>query len=261
MSTPQKRKPISTEVKKKIIDAKEKNPVKSLADLAKEFSTTYHKLTRANIQTILNNKEQILAAVGEGIGAKRARLRKANNVDLEESLLFWTKQVRSENVAMTGPPLKVCFVFICHLSLIMFKEKAIEVAAELNIEDFKASEGWLENFKARHSIKFRAEQGEAAAVDIEVVKEWQQTILRESLSKYSPDDVFNADETGLFYRLMPNKTMAFKGKFTILSFIDRPTRFRRKVYRRKKEQRAHHCAGRIKRVGNREASSAGHWKV
>lgn len=83
----------------------------------------------------------------------------------------------------------------------------------MGIEDFKASDHWLENFKKRHGIKFRTEQGEAAAVDQEVVATFQQTVLQEALKKYSADDVFNTDETGLFWRLMPNKTLAFKGKF------------------------------------------------
>ena len=86
------------------------------------------------------------------------------------------------------------------------------MAEELGIEGFKASDGWLDNFKERHSITFRIEQGEAAAVDLEVVQNWQQGILREKLTKYSPDDMFNVDETGLFWRIMPNRTLTFKSK-------------------------------------------------
>jgi len=86
------------------------------------------------------------------------------------------------------------------------------LAEILKIGDFKASTHWLENFKNRHGIKFRTEQGEAAAVDLEKVEDWRQKVLNDALTKYSADDVFNADETGLFWRLMPNKTLAFKGK-------------------------------------------------
>lgn len=86
------------------------------------------------------------------------------------------------------------------------------MAEELEIEDFKASDHWLENFKNRHGIKFRTEQGEAAVVNQEVVATWQETVLKEALAKYSANDIFNSDETGLFWKLMPNKTLAFKGK-------------------------------------------------
>uniref|UniRef100_A0A914C297 DDE-1 domain-containing protein n=1 Tax=Acrobeloides nanus TaxID=290746 RepID=A0A914C297_9BILA len=97
------------------------------------------------------------------------------------------------------------------LSLGTYSEKAIELAKKLEVQDFDASDHWLQNFKTRHSIKFCSEQGEAAAVNLQVVETWQQTVLREILAKYSADDVFNVDETGLFWRLMPNKTLAFKG--------------------------------------------------
>lgn len=87
----------------------------------------------------------------------------------------------------------------------------MKLAKELKIDDFKASNGWLQNFQSRHSIVFRKEQGEAAAIDMEVVENWQQTILREALSRYAPGDVFNVDETGFFWKVLPDKTMAFKG--------------------------------------------------
>lgn len=89
------------------------------------------------------------------------------------------------------------------------------MAEELGIETFKASDHWLENFKDRHGIKFRTEQGEVAAVNQEVVTTWQETVLKDALAGYSADDVFNADETGLFWKLMPNKTLAFKSKVLV----------------------------------------------
>ncbi|KMZ76545.1 hypothetical protein ZOSMA_10068G00010, partial [Zostera marina] len=89
--------------------------------------------------------------------------------------------------------------------------KAIKLAELLMVEGFKASEGWLSNFKERHGIVFKKVQGEAAAVDMEAVDNWRQDILIKLLTEYSPKNVFNVDETGLFWRLMPDKTMTFKG--------------------------------------------------
>lgn len=79
------------------------------------------------------------------------------------------------------------------------------------LDSFLASEGWLSKFKHRHSITFRSNQGEAGAVDLEELGNWQQDVLQAEISKFSPNDVFNADETGLFWQLLPNKTLAFKG--------------------------------------------------
>ena len=35
--------------------------------------------------------------------------------------------------------------------------------------------------------------------------------LQAALKEYSPADIYNADETALFYKLMPNKTLELKG--------------------------------------------------
>jgi hypothetical protein len=81
----------------------------------------------------------------------------------------------------------------------------------MSIEGFKASEGWLERFKHRHSIVFKRIQGESAEINMVNLNNWQKEVLRADISHYSPNDVFNADETGLFWQLMPDKTLTFKG--------------------------------------------------
>jgi len=87
----------------------------------------------------------------------------------------------------------------------------LKLAELLNVVDFKASDGWLSSFKDRHGIVFKSVQGEAAAVNLERVEEWRHDVLRDLLIQYPPQDIFNVDETGLFWRLLPDKTMTFKG--------------------------------------------------
>lgn len=58
-------------------------------------------------------------------------------------------------------------------------EMALKV---VELENFKASGGWLDKFKARHSIVFKSNQGEAAEIDVEALSNWQQDVLREALS-------------------------------------------------------------------------------
>ena len=45
----------------------------------------------------------------------------------------------------------------------------------------------------------------------EISDDWKQ-ILEPLLNQYDPNDIFNADETGLFWRLLPDKTHAVKGE-------------------------------------------------
>ena len=73
------------------------------------------------------------------------------------------------------------------------------------------SNGWLSRWKKRHNITFRAVCGENASVDLGVCEEWKETTLKPILQRYSADNVFNANETGLYWRLLPDKTHAVKG--------------------------------------------------
>ena len=52
--------------------------------------------------------------------------------------------------------------------------------------------------------------GERKAVDESVTDAWVQDILKSKITSYHPKDVFNVDESGLFWKLLPEKTLAFK---------------------------------------------------
>ncbi|UYV75599.1 hypothetical protein LAZ67_13000702 [Cordylochernes scorpioides] len=78
-------------------------------------------------------------------------------------------------------------------------------------DNFEASNGWLEKFKARRNIDFKRLHGEAGSVDANSIATWKGGIIPSLLAKYSPQDIFNADETGLFYKLLPNRTMTIRG--------------------------------------------------
>ena len=112
-------------------------------------------------------------------------------------MLIWLKQAREQNLPVVGD---------------LIKEKALKLAELMHIPDFIASDGWLDNFKKRNGITFKTVQGEAGGVDLQPLLEWQQQILQPLLRQFSADDVFNLDETGLFWRLLPNKTMSFRGE-------------------------------------------------
>ena len=87
----------------------------------------------------------------------------------------------------------------------LLKAKAIEIAKVTGQTEFKGSNGYLENFKSRNGVKFKAKQGDANLVPGEVVSNWEVK-LKELVRDYEPKDIFNADELGFFWRLQPNKT-------------------------------------------------------
>jgi len=77
--------------------------------------------------------------------------------------------------------------------------------------EFKASNGWLESFRKRHQIDFNELCGESSDVNSETIEEWVAT-LPSTIRGYGPENIANGDETGLFFRALPNKSLCLKGE-------------------------------------------------
>ena len=61
-------------------------------------------------------------------------------------------------------------------------------------------------------MSFKNISGESKAVTEEMTAPWTETTLRTILSCYPLENIFNADEFGLFYQCLPNKTLHLKGE-------------------------------------------------
>ena len=87
----------------------------------------------------------------------------------------------------------------------MLQEKAMQIAHGLDIsqDEFKASNGWLDRFKSRNRNKAKIISGEAGDVRKEKVDSWKER-LPELLQGYAPENIWNMDETGHFFRALPN---------------------------------------------------------
>ena len=46
-------------------------------------------------------------------------------------------------------------------------------------------------------------------MDAEAAEEWTSTILSQPLQEYNPEDISNADETGLYYRATPDGSLCY----------------------------------------------------
>ena len=92
----------------------------------------------------------------------------------------------------------------------LLKEKALKFASELGVENLKTSNGWLDSFLKWNNIVFRVQSGERGEVDSDV-KNWKERIPF-VCEGYAPSNIFNMDETGLFYRDKPSQLTSRKGK-------------------------------------------------
>ena len=84
----------------------------------------------------------------------------------------------------------------------------------------------MDRFRNRHAISFRTISGESAFIDDSTIEEWTNR-LPTILDGFEAKDVLNADETGLFYRATPDRSLVLskeeckggkksKERFTVL---------------------------------------------
>ena len=109
------------------------------------------------------------------------------------------------------------------MSGVLLQERARLFFAELypsaNPEDFKGSTGWLKRFNERHGRENTALGGESLSADTSSIEpfreELQELIETEGLTK---DQIFNADETGLWWRLTPASSLNAAGRTQTANF-------------------------------------------
>lgn len=190
-------------VKRKCLSLSEKVEILKIYDeeklsaraLSERFKEKF-SAGKTQIAEVIRKKDEILEAWSKNCcdEQKRVKVRKTSSMAVNEAVYAWICAVRNKNVPISGP---------------LIQKTSLEVSTQLNITDFKASNGWLEKFRQRYSISFKTACGESSDVNSETVSEWSKR-LPTLCSAYKPSDIFNLDETGLYYRIMPNKTMCLK---------------------------------------------------
>lgn len=129
------------------------------------------------------------------------RMRTLALQDVDDRLLDWFRRAVADKIeGLTG-----------HL----LQEQAMRIAKELQISDelqSKIDSNWIQRWKNRHDVVQRKISGEAAVVTPEMTNDWLQKTLPAILERFSSNDVYNLDETALFWKLLPDRTLAFRGQ-------------------------------------------------
>lgn len=191
LSKPRKQLKTLTYLEKvKVIQEVEKG-IKKKCEIAKDFAIPANTLS-----TILKNKDKILSHVGKDSGKTKKRVKGPENPDIDECVTKWFKQARDKNIPLSGT---------------LVRAKAEEFATTLGKNNFKASTGWLDGFKVRNEISFKTVCGESGGVNMDAANEWKDLLIG-MIGETDAKNVFNVDETGLFYKCTPDKTLAFKNE-------------------------------------------------
>lgn len=155
-------------------------------------------LPKTTVNTIWKNRGALKRRCeSSDVNQRSKRFRPGHFKDVDEALLMWFKQARIQNVAISGSVLQ---------------EKANTLAKDLGHDDFAATSGFIDRWKTRHFIGAKKVSGEERSIPEEALEPWINDTLPDLLRKFKPEDIYNADETGLFYKLQPDRTLAFKGE-------------------------------------------------
>ena len=176
--------------------------IEIIADIEKgeKQSAVYSRLSlpKTTVSTIWKNKEKFkrsFTSTESQVDCKR--FRSSMNSDIDAALLEWFKQARNYNIPITAK---------------LLVDKAQVFASAMKLPSFTATMEFIVRWKKRHAIGAKQICGESNSVSDYDVRTWLDATLPELLSQYKPADVYNADETGLFYKLRPDRTLAFKGE-------------------------------------------------
>lgn len=160
---------------------------------------TEYGVGRSTITDIKKKKSKIEQYMKshEAESSQRLTLKQAENPNVESALYTWFLQQRSRNLTISGE---------------ILQEKAKYFYNEITgRDDFAASAGWLDNFKKRFKIRQLTITGEKLSSDFSAVDPFQKLFLEKVQElNLNPHQICNADESGLFWRVLPTKTLVHK---------------------------------------------------
>lgn len=178
-----------------VLDRYHKLPSTSQRDSADTLG-----VKRGFLRNLLRDEEKLRSEHGgeqNQISSERKRQRSGKDSAVEDALYKWFEFARSRKAPVNGP-------ILC--------QKAEMIAHELGHREFKATDGWFGRWKLRHELKHIKVQGEAADADVEAATEWKTKNLHDILKQYTSDNIFNADETGFYFRALPDTTYVQKSQ-------------------------------------------------
>ena len=129
--------------------------------------------------------------------------RSALIIQMESLLVIWID--RQNHLSM---PLSKMVIQAKAKAIFDDLQEGLPISSEAIKEDFVASSGWFERFKFRANLHNIFLKGEAASADLVAAKEFCDHIFPAAVKEggYNSSQVFNVDETGLFWKRLPKRT-------------------------------------------------------
>ena len=174
-----KRNDLSLALKYEVLKTEEREKKLGVRKLSEMFGCG-----KTRISVILKNGERIKELYEANVSGHRCqtgkRFRESKFSELNDTLYSWYLLAVLKNIFPDGSQLA---------------ENAREIARWLGVEDFKASNGWLDRWRKKHHLRKMTISGESGEVSGLTVDSWKER-LPDIMQGYSSEDVWNLDKTG-----------------------------------------------------------------
>ena len=190
MSLKRKRNDLALSDKFRVVELLDQG--KTQTEIAKSLDCS-----QAQISRISRSRAEIRAEYESNTNPDRKRHRTGKAPDVENALNVWFADARARDIPINGS---------------ILAEKSEALAKLMKKDDFKATDGWLSRWKKRQNIGFKRLHGESKDADTTAADNWVSNVLPGLLRDYDANDIYNADETALYFRALPDGTLAFKSE-------------------------------------------------
>ena len=152
--------------------------------IAKEF-----KIGKTQAANVLKNERTLREEFAnfQGKGFKNINRRSHQKFKAINDILYsWFKKCKASGIYLDGP---------------LLKGEAMNIRQFLNrpeLDDSKASEGWLDKWKLSHGIKEKQISGESLDVSKTAIESWMEW-MKERCKGYDHKDILNMDESRCFF--------------------------------------------------------------
>jgi hypothetical protein len=191
------RKAVSVDTKKALFAYRDEHP-----DLSQRQIASHFDMKEANVSKLLSTRsiweERIKRAA---LSPKRERIRFPPLYVVNVALMLWFQEMQTSNPS-----------FVMDEGVLLYKAQEFADREEIQPVGESVSLGWIQAWRKEHHIIFNSFQGESGSADSTAGEQWISTTYQEICAKYMPDEIWNCDETGLYWRRLPNFALTQKGK-------------------------------------------------
>lgn len=154
-------------------------------------------LSKSTINGIRNRWEKILRHIRDGKNTRETKkIVEVSHPMVDKAIFYWFLQQRAVKLTITSEMIKA--------AAMDFHEKMCLIE---NCP-FRASDGWCRKFKKRHNIRSLTVSGERLSSDVAGIAEFKLKVIQLMTEMdLSLEQLYNADETALYYKLLPSKTL------------------------------------------------------